>query len=230
VTIGVTQLRHLAAAMAHEVRNPLNSMAIHIELLEGRLRKEGETLDRAAAMRSATVLANEIERIDRILEEYLEFAGPDEAARRSIEPGALIAEAIKRARPQAEAKTVGLEATVAPRLGAWAVDAPALGDALDALLCNAIEASPAGSVVTVQAAVDDEEQPFLLVSDRGEGIAAEDLPRVFHIGFSRRGRAGLGLTVAKQIAKAHGGSLLVESAGPGRGATFRMRLPLERDG
>src|SRR6185503_464823 len=72
-TMTVKELQHLAAAMAHEVRNPLNSMAIHVELLEGRMRKEGAG---AEILKSLTVLAAEIDRVDKILEQYLGYAGP----------------------------------------------------------------------------------------------------------------------------------------------------------
>jgi signal transduction histidine kinase len=224
------QLMHLAAAMAHEVRNPLNSMAIHVELLEGRLkREERSAADREAALRSAQVMANEIERVDRILEEYLQYAGPEEASRRPVEAAQLVAEAIKRARPQAEKRGVGLEIKSAGELGQWAVDAEGLGEALDAVLDNAVQASPRGAVIEVSAA-SDADQAQVVVADRGEGISAEDLPRVFHIGFSRRGRAGIGLTVAKQIVKGHGGSIPAESRGAGQGAVVTIRLPLEADG
>ena len=74
----VKELQHLAAAMAHEVRNPLNSMAIHVELLEGRVKKEGTAA--AEMLKSLDVLSSEIDRIDGILEQYLGYAGPNEAA------------------------------------------------------------------------------------------------------------------------------------------------------
>src|SRR5947209_6502584 len=74
----VKELQHLAAAMAHEVRNPLNSMAIHVELLEGRLKKEGAG---AELLKSLAVMSQEIDRVDKILEQYLSYAGPSEAAR-----------------------------------------------------------------------------------------------------------------------------------------------------
>jgi signal transduction histidine kinase len=224
------QLQHLAAAMAHEVRNPLNSMAIHVELLEGRLKREGELqpADREAALRSARVMAGEIERVDRILDEYLQYAGPEEAARRPVDAAQLVADAVKRARPLAVERGVGLEIKSAAPLGQWAVDAEGLGEALDAVLDNAVEASPRGAVVEVSASTEHD-QAQIVVADRGEGIAREDLTRVFHIGFSKRGRAGLGLTVAKQIVKGHGGSILAESGGAGQGATVTLRVPLEGD-
>jgi len=223
-------LQHLAAAMAHEVRNPLNSMAIHIELLEGRLRKETlSPQDREALLKSSTVLAGEIERIDKILEEYLEHAGPEEAARRPVDAAQLLGDAVRRVRAQAEPRQVGIEVKPTGQLGVWTVDAEALAEALDAVLSNAVEASPAGSIVEVSArSVDDHAE--VVVRDHGDGIAKEDLGRVFHLGYSKRGRRGLGLTVAKQIVKGHGGSLNAQSGGVGQGATFSLRMPLETEG
>jgi two-component system, sporulation sensor kinase E len=215
--------------MAHEVRNPLNSMAIHLELLEGKLRKEGlAPPDKDAARRSLAVLQSEIERVDRILEEYLEFAGPAEAARAPVDAALLVGEAVKRVRPEAEKKNVGLEVRTDGPLGQWAVDAPALGEAIDAILLNAVQASSSGQMVEVKARTLDD-QAEVTVVDRGEGIGADDQKRVFQIGFSKHNRSGLGLTVAKQIVKGHGGSLTCASEGPGKGATFSLRMPLEAE-
>jgi signal transduction histidine kinase len=224
--MNVRELQHLAAAMAHEVRNPLNSMAIHLELLEGRLKRDGGAADREALLKSAAVLAGEIERVDMILDEYLQFAGPEEATRRPVEPAALLREVVQRERGEAEARGVLIEIEVAAEIGRWAVDLEELGEAVGALLANAVQASPRGAVVTVQARTEDD-QGEIVVRDRGEGIAADNLARVFQLGFTTRGRAGVGLSVAKQIVKGHGGSLTVESAGAGAGAAFRVRLPIE---
>jgi signal transduction histidine kinase len=233
--VNVRQLQHLAAAMAHEVRNPLNSMAIHIELLESRLKKEADRPERAQILKSVTTLQGEIDRIDRILEEYLRFAGPEEVPRRAIDPSTVVGASIERARSLAESRgvSVRLEPTSASSSPSsterWAVDAEGLGEALDALIVNAVEASPRGAQVAVRIHTNEEAGEIVVV-DRGGGIRAEDLPRIFQLGFSRRERAGVGLTVAKQIVKGHGGSISAESKGPGEGATFHVRLPLEAEG
>ena len=228
--MNVRDLQHLAAAMAHEVRNPLNSMAIHIELLEGKLKK-GQPLsdkEKEGALKSTGVISSEIDRIDRILEEFLEHAGPEEAARSPVEATQLLARVVDGVRPEAQERGVGLEVKAGSALGTWAVDAEALGEAINAVLRNAVQASARGALVTVSArSVDD--QAEIVVTDQGEGITKEDLARLFHIGWSKRGRDGLGLTVAKQIVKGHGGSILVQSGGPGQGATFTVRVPLEAD-
>jgi signal transduction histidine kinase len=231
--VNVRQLQHLAAAMAHEVRNPLNSMAIHIELLESRLKKEADRPERAQILKSVATLQGEIDRIDRILEEYLRYSGPEEMPRRAIDPSTVVSAAIERARPLAESRGVSVRLE-GPRvepasLERWSVDADGLGEALDALIINAVEASPRGAQVAVRIQCG-EEAGEIQVSDRGGGIRAEDLSRIFQLGFSRRERPGVGLTVAKQIVKGHGGSISAESNGPGEGATFLVRLPLESDG
>jgi two-component system, sporulation sensor kinase E len=222
------QFQHLAAAMAHEVRNPLNSMAIHVELLEGRLKKEpgAPSPERTQILKSIGTLAGEIERIDRILDEYLTFAGPEETPRRPVDPGTMVAAAVERARALAESRAVRVQLSVPQNLERWNIDADGVAEALDALLVNAMEASPRGSTVTVTLRADSD-QGEVTIADEGVGILPEDLPRIFHLGFSRRDRTGIGLTVAKQIVKGHGGSITAESKGPGSGATFRLRLPIE---
>lgn len=228
--MNVRELQHLAAAMAHEVRNPLNSMAIHVELMEGRLRKLSSDMgpDTDAALRSVGVLQHEISRIDKILEEYLEHAGAIESARRPVAAEQILAAAIAQVREETDRRNVSFDIRFGSESTAWSVDPDAFSDALAALLANAVQASPEGGRVEIEARTD-EDHAEVQVRDYGEGIAREDFPGLFQIGFSRRGRAGLGLTIAKQIVKGHGGSIVAESAGPGRGATFRLRWPLEPD-
>jgi len=219
----VKELQHLAAAMAHEVRNPLNSMAIHVELLEGRMRKEGVG---AEILKSLTVLASEIDRVDRILEQYLGYAGPTEAARAPVAPRALLASVVDRVRGEAERRGVTLELEDGD--GAeekWAVDADALTEALVAVAENAVASSDKGAVVAIAARTDeDTEQAEVTITDHAAPIAAGEVGKVFHMG-SPRSQGGVGLTVAKQIVKGHGGSITVKPQPAGN--LFTIRLPLE---
>src|SRR5258707_11278720 len=102
----VKELQHLAAAMAHEVRNPLNSMAIHVELLEGRMRKEGAGTE---VLKSLSVLASEIDRVDKILEQYLDYAGPTESARAPVPAKVLLAGVLERVSADAHKRGVTVE-------------------------------------------------------------------------------------------------------------------------
>lgn len=221
----VKELQHLAAAMAHEVRNPLNSMAIHVELLEGRMRKEGAGPE---VLKSLTVLAAEIDRVDKILEQYLTYAGPTEAARQPVEPTALLNGVIERVKAHADQRGVNLAVKGDGADGTrWAVDADAFVEALVALADNAVGASARGATVTVAARTDeDTDQAEVTIHDGGEPIEAGEAARVFHIG-SKRSQGGVGLTVAKQIIKGHGGSITVRPQASGN--LFTIRLPLEVD-
>lgn len=218
----VKELQHLAAAMAHEVRNPLNSMAIHVELLEGRLRRSESVAD---AVKSLTILAQEIERVDKILEQYLAYAGPGEAARAPIEAGKLLEEAVRRVQPRADARGVKIELRGAGDVGKWGIDGDAVVEALTALIDNAVHASAKGGVVLIGARSDGEmEQAEITIRDAGEPVSDAEVGKFFHIG-SKRSMGGVGLTVAKQIVKGHGGSITVKRSDGGNVMT--MRLPID---
>jgi signal transduction histidine kinase len=220
----VKELQHLAAAMAHEVRNPLNSMAIHVELLEGRMRKEGAGPD---TLKSLAVLAQEIERVDQVLEQYLTYAGPSEAARAPVTPRVLLLGVVERVRDEAQKRGITVELKNGGGVSeeTWAVDGDALTEALVAVAANAIAASSKGAVVAIAARTDEgKDQAEVTILDSAEPIDAVEAGRVFHIG-SRRSKGAVGLTVAKQIVKGHGGSITVK-AQP-KGNLFTIRLPLE---
>lgn len=220
-------LAHLAAALAHEIRNPLNSIAIHADLLASRLRKAGMTgmADGAALERSIGSLGREVERIDRLLSTYLECVGPREFERQVLVVGEVVRTAIERARPQAKEKGIRLQSRTTPADARWTFDEAALCRVLDLLIDNALDASSAESTVTVRAAVRGG-RGTLEVIDEGEGISSEALPQLFLLGYTtREGRSGVGLTVVKQIVRGHGGSVTAQSDGPGKGATFRIELP-----
>ncbi|MDB4971331.1 MAG: His Kinase (phospho-acceptor) protein [Myxococcales bacterium] len=220
----VKELQHLAAAMAHEVRNPLNSMAIHVELLEGRLRKEGAGPE---LLKSLTVMAQEIDRVDKILEQYLVYAGPSEAARTPVLAKALLAAVMERVEAAAKERGVVVEIEADGTDGdeKWTVDIDALTEALVAVTQNAVQVSTRGGQVLIGARTDaDSEQVEVTITDGAEPIAPADAGRVFQFG-SKRSAGQVGLTVAKQIVKGHGGSITVRPQAAGN--VFTIRLPLE---
>jgi two-component system, sporulation sensor kinase E len=218
-------LAHLAAALAHEVRNPLNSIAIHADLLASRLRKSGIT-DTAPLDRSIGSLGREVERIDRILSTYLDCVGPRESERQVMVVGEVVRAALERARPQAKAREVRLHSRITPAEARWTFDKVGLGRVLDLLIDNALDASSPGGTVTVRA-TDRGERGVVEVIDEGEGISDEALPQLFLLGYTtRKGHSGVGLTVVKQIVRGHGGSVTTQSGGAGKGATFRIELPI----
>lgn len=225
-------LGHVAAAMAHEMRNVLNSMAIHVELIESRLKKvgTGQADTATAATRSLEVLRQDVIRADEVVESYLLAVGPHEAERRPVEVAGLLAASAARLAKAAEKRGVRMELEAAPSLS-WLLDVEAVELALDALVRNAIEASPRGAAVRLSARTD-EGTGIIEVEDRGEGIAEGNASQLYRLGYSTRaGHAGLGLSVARQAIKGQGGLLSLRTPdggdGGGGGTVAHIELLLD---
>jgi signal transduction histidine kinase len=215
----------LASTVAHEVRNPLNAVAMTAQ----RLRREfldappaGEP-DRGELEELLAVMAAETRRIDRIVQQFLDYARPPRLRPEPVDLDALVVSLVERTRPLAAARGVSLEVGEGGA-GEARVDAGQLGQALDNLLRNAIEATPVGGVVTVSARRDRDGRS-IEVRDTGAGIAPDALPRIFDLYFTTRAEGtGVGLAVTQQIVTAHGGTIEVESR-VGEGTCMIVRLP-----
>jgi signal transduction histidine kinase len=208
--------------MAHEVRNPLNSMAIHIELLEARMKREGVAPE---VIKSLAVLASDVERVDKILEHYLSYAGPSDAARIAVAPRALLEGVISRVQKSAEKRRVELSLACDEKKARWTVDAEALTEALVALVDNAVTSTPGGGRVSVSARTDAAMmQAEIVIMDGAEPLPETDAHHIFHMG-AARAHGEVSLSVSRQIVKGHGGSITVRPAA--RGNTFVVHLPLD---
>jgi signal transduction histidine kinase len=179
--------------------------------------------ERAELEELLDVMSGEAQRIDRTVQQFLDYARPPRLAPEATDLGGMVRALVERTRPLAEARGVALETDVLS--GAEArVDATQLGQALDNLVRNAIEATPQGGRVTV-AARCERGGCLVEVRDTGGGIAPEDLPRIFDLYFTTKpDGTGVGLAVTQQIVTAHGGTIEVDSR-PGRGTTMSVRLP-----
>jgi signal transduction histidine kinase len=216
----------LASTVAHEVRNPLNAIAMSGQ----RLRREflGGAVavaesDRAELEQLLGVLEGETRRINDIVQQFLAFARPPKLAPRETDLAALVGAAAEAMRPIASNRTVSLEVDVAGA-GQARVDPDQLRTALDNLARNAIDATPAGGRVRI-AARSDAKEHAIDVSDTGAGIAPEDLPRIFDLYFTTKPEGtGIGLAVTQQIISAHGGTIEVDSSA-GAGTRMTIRLP-----
>jgi signal transduction histidine kinase len=221
----LTAMGELAATVAHEVRNPLNAIAMSAR----RLRRElpegpGTSVEaRRDYDELLSVLEDETRRIDRKVQEFLAFARPPALAVRSTDLAALAAAAGENARVQGALRGVAVEVDAAGA-GTAEVDADQLRQALDNLLRNAVEATPAGGRVRLTARRSAREH-VLEVADTGPGIAEKDRPRIFDLYFTtKRDGTGVGLAVTHQVVTAHGGVIEVDSR-PGMGTRMTVRLP-----
>jgi signal transduction histidine kinase len=219
----------LASTVAHEVRNPLNAASITAQ----RLRREflasvpEGAPERAELEELLSVMSSETQRIDRIVQQFLEYARPPRLAPEHVELADLVEDVAARARPLAESRSVRLEADGAGA-GSALADPAQLRQALDNMVRNAVEATPEGGRVTLVARREPDGHA-IVVKDTGRGIDPEELPRIFDLYFTTKpDGTGVGLAVTHQIVTAHGGTIEVEST-PGSGTAMTVRLPPGKD-
>ena len=213
----------LLGEVTHEMRTPLTVIGGHLEgLVDGVLEPNAATF---------VLLADEAKRLERLVDDLTLLSRADEGTLTvtlaPMDLAAVVAGVVTRLAPQYEHAGVRLDH---PWPGALPVvgDAQRLAQVLTNIVGNALEHTPAGGSVTVRAGRDD--ATWVEVTDTGEGIApdqAEAIFERFHRAPSASGRSGrgIGLTIARSLARAHGGDVTASSPGLGRGATFRMTLP-----
>jgi signal transduction histidine kinase len=215
----------LAAQITHEIRNPLSSIGLNIELLGDDV--EHLPADRQEEVRAIldAVLA-EVRRLAEITEGYLRFARLPAPQRTDADLGDLCAGLVAFTQGEASVRGVNVELHVEPALPAVSVDADRLRQALLNLLRNGVDAAGRGGTVRVSArARDDGHDVELVVEDNGPGVPPDDRERIFSPFFTtKKEGTGLGLVVAREIAREHHGDLVVDTGALG-GAAFILRLP-----
>ena len=170
-----------------------------------------------------TVVEGETRRINTIVQQFLDYARPPRLAPQPTRLGEEVSRLIDALRPFAEIRDVALVADVA-EAGEALVDAGQLRQALDNLVRNAVEATPAGGRVAVRARSGGREHT-IEVRDTGSGIDPDNLPRIFDLYFTTKADGtGIGLAVTQQIIAAHGGTIEVESK-PGQGTAMTVHVP-----
>lgn len=218
----------LIGEVAHEMRTPLTVIDGYVEaMIDGVMPATAAELGEVSA---------EVRRLRRLSESLSELSRAEEGrVELDLGPadlGALVGAAAERLRPQAEDAGVSLVIEAAAAEVPVEVDAERVAQVVTNLVGNAIRATPEGGQVRVSCAVDDG-AAVLAVADTGEGLTAEDVERVFErfyrVPDRRRASgdsgSGIGLTIARGIVQAHGGTLVARSEGRGRGTTFTARLP-----
>jgi len=214
----------LASTVAHEVRNPLNAVAMTAQRLRRALvdRRADESLDRDELEELLGVMASETRRIDRIVQQFLDYARPPRLTPEPTDLRRLVDGLVERTRSLAEARGVSLQAAAGDSVTAT-VDPGQLTQALENLVRNAIEATPAGGKVTLS--VRSSGGPAIEVRDTGHGIGPDQQAKIFDLYFTtRENGTGVGLAVSQQIVSAHGGTIEVDSQ-PGAGTAMTVRLP-----
>lgn len=217
----LSRLGKMAAGVAHEVRNPLNAMNIHLELLKQKL---GDSWG-AANQTHVDVVQREIARLERVVYGFLRLARLQELSLKPIDVGPFLHELRELVLPEARMAGVEIALDVAGNLPEIYGDEEVLRQALLNLLRNAIQASPAGSAPIAVSAYPDGERVRLTVEDCGEGIPVEVQANVFDLYFTtKKEGTGVGLALVQQAVEMHGGSINMRSK-PGLGTAFIVTLP-----
>jgi signal transduction histidine kinase len=219
--------RRLLTDLAHEVRTPLASMEICVESLEDGAIEPGPD--------AWQILNSQIDRISRLADDLAQVSAAEEGRLdvhlEACDPDRLAEDAVRAARDGFDRKGVALGFLPSSAGLVVSADPERIGQVLANLLSNALRHTPSGGHVEV-AVREDAGAVVFSVSDDGDGIAAEHLPRIFERFYrvdAARDRAhggtGVGLAISRAIARGHSGQLDAASDGPGHGSTFELRLP-----
>jgi two-component system sensor histidine kinase PilS (NtrC family) len=207
----------LAAGLAHELRNPLASIAGSVELL-------GAGSSDPSDQRLRAIVVRETDRLNRLVSDFLAFARPAPLKVETLDLARLGAHVVDAVGSDPRTVGVRFERRLEPAVAR--ADGKQLEQVLWNLVLNAVQASPEGGVVTVETGrVAGEDRAYVRVVDRGPGIAPADLARLFEPFFTTKaGGTGLGLSICHRIVEAHDGEIRLESR-PGEGARFTVILP-----
>lgn len=219
----LAQLGSLLAGFAHEVRNPLSTISLNLQLVLEDFREPETPRDKRTQKRIATV-EGEVRRLQKILEEFLGFARAPEPKLQPCDLNRKLAAMVEFAEPELREAGVSLRFFPGADIGLVPADWDHLQAAVGNLLRNAKDATPAGGEVLVSTSREGT-SVLVRVTDTGAGIPPELQPRVFDPYFStKKSGTGLGLPTARRVAAEHGGSLTLQSE-VGKGTQFTLRLP-----
>jgi signal transduction histidine kinase len=247
-------LGRLTAGIAHEVKNPLNAMMIHLELLRTKLRAAarqavvqvepavaptaptGSALAVArrdlpapliaqGALEHVEVIESEIRRLDEVVQGFLKFTRPEDLRLQPVPPRALFDEIFPVIEPEAQRNAVTVMVDVSPHAPAINGDPGMLRQVFLNLAINACQAMPTGGTLRLTASAASRGRVELRVQDSGVGIPPQNLQKIFDLYFTTKDHGtGIGLSMVYRIVQLHDGEIEVHST-PGRGTTFKVLLP-----
>jgi signal transduction histidine kinase len=237
----LTALGRLSAGVAHEVKNPLNAMMIHLELLRQKLagrpalvgaaRLEAPAsvvapaLDVNAALDHVSIIAAEIRRLDQVLQGFLKFTRPEDLRLQPVHVPALLQEIADVVEAEARKTSIRMMVQCPPGVPDINGDPGMLRQALLNLALNACQAMPNGGELRLRCRGAPARRVELVVEDTGVGIKPEHLGKIFDLYFTTREKgSGIGLSMVYRTVQLHDGEIEVQST-PGVGTAFRLLLP-----
>lgn len=219
----LSALGNLAAAVAHEIRNPLNAISMGLQ----RLKKEFQPADdREDYSHLTELMLGEVHRLNSIVEQFLSLARPVEIKAEALPVQEVLKELAALEESHAAQSNVRIQVIAAPHLPALHADPDHLTQVLLNLMLNGLQAMPQGGTLTLEAKASNGNL-LIAVTDTGTGIAPENLSRIFEPYFTTKAQgSGLGLAISRRIIDAHGGTLTAANE-LGGGCRFEISLPLK---
>lgn len=216
-----SELGNLAATVAHEIRNPLNSVSMGLQRLKAEF---SPTRDQDQYSHFLELMQEEVRRLNSIVEQFLSLARPLDLNPEELRLGEMLTELSTFVGGDPKQSKIRFRVVAPADLPPVRADRNAVKQLLLNLVLNGLQAMPEGGTLTLEADAKDHHL-LLTVTDTGTGMAAEVLPKIFEPYFTTKAQgSGLGLAIARRIAEAHGGKIAVESA-PGQGSRFQITLP-----
>lgn len=222
----ISAMTKFVRMVSHEIRNPLNSMNINMQILKRELKKESSDKDKMN--RYLDVFSSEIGRIDDLITNYTQMAKSPQLDIQKHDIHAILDSVVLLHKAEAESKQVKIK-TIYANEEIWAqVDANQLKQVIINLVINAIQAMPKGGKLTILTMEKSDTIFMIKIEDTGKGIESDKLSEIFEFYYtSKETGSGIGLSLSKQIIEGHNGQIYVESR-IGEGSTFYIELPIKQ--
>jgi hypothetical protein len=222
ISTRLAAISELTSGAAHEIKNPLNSIALHLEILKSKL--DGA----APGSEEIEVITREISRLDRVVKTFLDFQRPVELQMGSVDLIALVSEVAALVRPTAQAQNVSIQEEIPPAEAVIQGDRDLLKQAFLNVVTNGVEAMKDGGLLEMSVR-EVQGDWFVTVRDQGSGIPPELRTKIYKLYFTTKGKgSGIGLAMTFRVVQLHGGTIDFASE-PGKGTEFRLRFPAAQE-
>ena len=221
----LSALTLLAAGVAHVIGNPLNSLHIHLQLMERKIKKLQAAEEKRELQESIEIARAEINRLDSIVSQFLRAIRPSKPQLQPEDVNTLLEESVRFFRPEIKDREIVVETELRSDLPRVELDRDQMKQVFYNAIKNSFEAMKRHGILRIRSDRDDT-HVSISFADTGGGISSEKLSRVFEPYFTTKaGGSGLGLLIVRRIVREHGGELALEST-EGKGLTLTIRLPI----